>query len=155
MFSAIALGANTLGGCAGVKKPVIETSQINPATSSETLASRQKSVAIMKIGTLGVQCAVADAVIGTRDGDRYKPVRVLRIVGAANPLLPQAAEAELDPGEYHIIGYSCFAGAASQVVAGVDQGKFYRSYATFTLAAGEMVNIGHLRLVPFPYLPNV
>jgi hypothetical protein len=145
-----------LSACAAQKKlPVLETSQINPATSNETLATRQKAVAIMKIGQTNVPCQIANAVIGVRDSDGYKPVRNLQIVGTTNPLGAHAAEAELDPGEYHIIGYICTAGQQTTVIAGVDQGKFYRSYASFTLAAGEMVNIGYLKLAPLPFVPNV
>ena len=146
-----------LAGCAGAHKPpVLETSQINPAVSPDALASRQKAVAIMQIGAVSTQCSVANAIIGVRDGTGYKPVRTLRIVNGQAAALPRVAEAELDPGEYHIIGYICATGlGGGTVLAVADQGKFYRSYATFTLAAGEIINIGYLRLNPLPFMTNV
>ena len=148
--------ASVLAGCSMAQKPpMIETSQINPAVSPDTLASRQKAVAIMQIGSANTQCSVANAIIGVRDGNGYKPVRTLRIVNGQAAALPRVAEAELDPGDYHIIGYVCASGLGATVLAVADQGKFYRSYATFTLAAGEIINIGYLRLNPLPFMTNV
>jgi hypothetical protein len=60
------------------------------------------------------------------------------------------AEVELDPGEYHVTSYTCLSPRNGPVrVAGAMQlsGKV-ESIASFSIAAGEIVNTGFLVIEP-------
>jgi hypothetical protein len=57
----------------------------------------------------------------------------------------QVAEVELDPGEHHIIGYSCVAQNSKQTFVSDPAGGqlMGTSFAHFSVAAGEIVNVGY------------
>ena len=58
-------------------------------------------------------------------------------------------EVELEPGEYHVVAYSCVDKKGPTVVddkAGTASQLYRTSYAHFSIAAGEIVNVGFLHV---------
>jgi hypothetical protein len=132
-----------LGGCAA-------TSQVNEAVTTAILAKEKKSVALMIIGA-EAGCKVVHAILGVAQKDGYRPVEVA-FTRSSSPAESRVAEVELDPGEYHVVGYECSIGKHVHQLGypkgGFFVNRFHRSYATFNIEAGEILNVGHVRVVP-------
>jgi hypothetical protein len=58
------------------------------------------------------------------------------------------AELELGSGEYHVVSYTCTRPGSMTRLSEPAGGNLYKkSYASFTLAPGEILNVGYLQLV--------
>jgi hypothetical protein len=127
-------------GCAG-------TSRVGDELSANSLGEAKKAVALIKLGAAVPHCAVLLAGIGVREGQDYRLIQTARIV-RNDP--SSVAEVELGSGEYHLVSYSCVrqGGGALNLAQPAGNGVFKRSYASFRIAPGEIVNVGFLRLVP-------
>jgi hypothetical protein len=98
----------------------------------------------MHIASPQVACISQNATIGQRVGDIYQSVGVLRISANGNAI----AEMELAPGEYHVTAYFCSKGNGGAVMGeGLGQGRYKSSYASFTIAAGEVLNVGSFTIL--------
>lgn len=141
--------ALVLAGCVA---PTL-TSRVGDGISKLSLKQEVKGVALLSAGVSAGGCSQVYVVVGARNkapdkGEGiYSAVRGLMIQPAKAPI----AEIKLDPGEYHIVGFVCAnRGSSARLVESVDSGglwaSYKRSYATFTVQAGEVVNIGYLEI---------
>jgi hypothetical protein len=130
-------------GCA------VGTSRVSDELSTASLTKDKKGVALVKLGAADPLCNTLTASIGVRDKDAFRRVQSIRIVLTTSG--PMVAEVELDPGEYHVISYICL--KARSVIAlaepvNVSEGLYRKSYASFRVEPGEIVNVGYLQLLP-------
>jgi hypothetical protein len=133
--------AAILAGCAG------GTSRVADDLNSASLTQSKKAVALIKLGAADPMCTTLAAVIGVREGGNFRSVQFARIV--RKPGEAAVAELELGAGEYHVVSYSCAKrGGAAMLAEPLGNGLFGKSYASFSLAAGEVLNVGYLQLVP-------
>src|SRR5262249_12480516 len=140
LIAATALGATACAYTPGV----------SPDLNQETLARTNKAVAIVQMGIEGEGCMVTTIGIGQRKEAGFEAVETLRffpVPGSAG----DAAQVELAPGEYHIVSWNCSRpkGTPSITLGGYQGGnvlgqggQYTESYGSFTLAAGEIVNLG-------------
>jgi hypothetical protein len=122
------------------------TSRVADELTATSLSQSRKAVALIKLGAADPLCTILSAGVGVREGNDYRLVRTARIErndGVA------VAELELGSGEYHVVSYNCVRRGGSVLLAEPAGGGLYKkSYATFSLAPGEILNIGYLHLVP-------
>jgi hypothetical protein len=116
--------------------------------TTSALAQDKKAVALIKLGAADPACTALVAGIGARDNEAFKLVHTARIVQKSGEAT--VAELALEPGEYHVVSYLCTRpnGAHLMLAEPLGGGRFKKSYANFTLQAGEVINVGFLRLVP-------
>lgn len=127
------------GGCG--------TSRVDETVTTTDLARRHKAVVLMKIGGADSTCTNASVLLGQRDGAVYKAVKKVDVVGLRVPKEPAVSEVELDEGEYHVVGYSCTNENGKQFAFSSNvEYEFRSSLASFSVARGEIVNVGWLRL---------
>ncbi len=122
----------------------VQTSRVDEGVTAAKLASAQKAVAVIRLGSASPACLNVQVLLGTRAGDGYRRGQVVTVALVRSLSESQVAEVELDPGEHHIIGYKCIAEGNATAVADTALGGLFRtSYARFTLKAGEIVNVGY------------
>jgi hypothetical protein len=123
----------------------MQTSRVDDTVTPQKLANTKKAVAVMRLGTPAATCLHIRLLLGTREGDGYRRGQVVTVTQIKSTTQSQVAEVELDPGEHHIIGFSCVSEQGQTFVndATGEYGLSRTSYARFTLAAGEIVNVGY------------
>ena len=138
-------GSRLLAAClAPALAACMQTSRVEDATTTQKLATTKHAVAVMRLGTAAPNCLHIRILLGTRAGDGYRRGQVVTVTGLKSVTQSQVAEVELDPGEHHIIGFSCVAEQGQTFVNDpAGDGLFRTSYARFTLAPGEIVNVGY------------
>jgi hypothetical protein len=130
-----------LAGCAS------GTSRVADDLNSASLTQTKKAVALIKLGAADPMCTTLAAVIGVREGGNFRSVQFARIVRKAGEAA--VAELELGAGEYHVVSYSCAKrGGVALLAEPLGNGLFRKSYASFNVAPGEVLNVGYLQLVP-------
>ena len=123
------------------------TSRVGDELTATSLSQSRKAVALIKLGAADPMCSALQAGIGVRQGDHYKIVETARIQRSAKDTL--VAELELGAGEYHVVSYTCNRPrGAIHLADSLGGGVFRKSYASFSLAPGEILNVGYLQLVP-------
>jgi hypothetical protein len=123
------------------------TSRVDDALTATSLSQSRKAVALIKLGAADPMCSVLQAGIGVREGSQYRIVETARIHRSAKDTA--VAELELGAGEYHVVSYICNRpGGAVQMADAAGGGMFKTSFASFSLAPGEILNVGYLQLVP-------
>ena len=137
VLAAIIISAFVLVGCSSATRPIVE-----PSTAA--LAEKKHGVAVVKFSMINEPCRQQALLIGARDGNGHRLVKKLVASGTAPATTANAAEAELDPGEYHLLGYACMRDR-SLLNVGNEGGPYTPSLGSFTVVAGEVVNIGHIR----------
>jgi hypothetical protein len=134
-------GAVLFAGCSPTLTP-----RVADGVTSASLAEEGTGVVLVTAGvTGGWTCRRAGLAFGKRVADgTYSLARGLIISSDKAPI----AEVKLPPGEYHIVTLSCAnRGKTAILRERVDQSvisSFKKSYATFTVQRGEVVNIGAL-----------
>jgi hypothetical protein len=137
---AIVVLAALAAGCGG-------TSRVGDELTATSLSQSRKAVALIKLGAADPMCTVLQAGIGVREGENYRFVQTARIQRKLDETA--VAELELGHGEYHVVSYTCNrSGGAIHLAEPVGGGLFKKSYASFSLAPGEILNVGYLQLVP-------
>lgn len=137
-FVVILLGT-LLAGCA-------QTTRVDDALITTAAGQQKTGLVLLKIGT--DDDPVCAANIGVKENDLYRTVKTVRVIQKRNE--PGIAEFELPPGEYHITALFCHT-ATDQRVFMADQpfggltGMANKSFASFSISAGEVVNIGAIR----------
>jgi hypothetical protein len=115
--------------------------------TTAALAQTKKAVAVMRIGAASPSCLNVAVLLGVREGEGYRRHQVITVVNVRSLTEPAVAEVELDPGEYHVLGYKCVKANTAVTLADSAGGNLYRtSYASFALRAGEVVNVGYLHV---------
>ena len=133
----IVLAGVAVAGC-------VQTSRVDEGVTPAKLASSQKGVALIRVGSASPACLHTRVLLGTRAGDGYKRGQVIMVANLRSVTQSQVAEVELDPGEHHIIGYSCMAENKQTFVTDPAGGQLMgTSFAHFTVASGEIVNVGY------------
>jgi hypothetical protein len=135
-----------------------QTSRVDDNLSTSSLNQNKKAVAVMRVGAASPTCVNVAVLLGVREGDGYRRHQGITVANVRSITEPAVAEVELAPGEYHVLAYRCQ--SAGGTVKQVDDnagpgGQLYRtSYASFTLQAGEIVNVGYLHLVAWRHGNN-
>lgn len=123
------------------------TSRVGDELTATSLTQSRKAVALIKLGAADPMCTVLQAGIGVREGELYRIVETARIQRNAKDAA--VAELELGAGEYHVVSYTCNRpGGPLHLAESNGGGVFRKSYASFSLTAGEVINVGYLQLVP-------
>lgn len=131
-----------LTGCAA-------TSRVDDQITTAALAKNKTSVAIMRAGFVDELCDAGIIGVGRKVDGGYQLVQRVMMISSftEHGTVPQV---ELEAGEYHIISFSCQRGRSREFVQLMDPrrpGLFLKSYASFTLGPGEIINLGELRIV--------
>jgi hypothetical protein len=143
---ALVAAAVVAAGCA-------RTSRIDDEELSvRRLMKEGRAIALMRIGAASAKCLHAAVLIGVEAEPGYRRERTLSVRNVRGLSTVPVAEAELDAGTYHVIGYGCTNDKGTKTITdeaggGIPMigGAIYRtSYARFTLAPGEIVNVGYL-----------
>lgn len=122
----------------------MKTTRVEDGVTTQGLVTAKKAVALMRLGSASPNCLHTRILLGTRVGEGYRRAQVVVVANLKSLAESQVAEVELDPGEYHIIGYACVAEQGQTIVTDKSSGELFRtSYAHFTLAPGEIVNVGY------------
>ncbi len=123
------------------------TTHVAGGIQAGVLAAEHKAVAVMRLGSPNPSCLHAGVLLGVRDGAGFKPIAPVKVANISGLSNAPVGEIELDAGEYHVIAISCVARAGQAVVGEKSITGLYRtSYAHFTLAPGEIVNVGYIHL---------
>ncbi len=135
---AMALAA-LLAGCSGGPR-------INEQLAdAPTLKQNQQAIGLFRIGRPDPSCLHLGVQLGVREGDLFRPGNVMKL---AQTRVTQVVETILPPGEYHVVSLTCFRARSTMVLSDPQgNGLMRQSYATFRLAAGEIINLGEIRLV--------
>jgi len=144
-----AMACMLLAGCT-------QTSRVDDSISTASLTQTRKAVAVMRVGAASPSCINVAVLLGVREGDGYRRHQGITVANVRSITEPAVAEIELDPGEYHVLAYRCQnAAGTAKTVDDNAGGQLYRtSYASFTLQAGEIVNVGYLHLVAWRHGHN-
>lgn len=128
------------------------TSRVADELTATSLSQSKKGVALIKLGAADPLCTVLAAGIGVREGSDFRLVQTARIERTSSDAA--VAELELGSGEYHVVSYACTRrGGAVLLAEPMGNGVYRKSYASFTLAPGEILNVGYLHLVPMAATP--
>ena len=134
----LAFCAGTLTACSGGGK-VNET-----LTDPEALRNSQQAIAFLRLTTPDPSCVTVALNIGVREGDLYRPQQTLRLQQTA---VTNVLEMLLAPGDYHVLGFACYRARSTLILAEPQgDGRLRRSYGSFSVAAGEVVNLGQIKL---------
>ena len=141
LLAALVAGV-ALTGCAA-------TSGVDDQITTAALAKNKTSVAILRAGVPDEPCPAAFIGIGRQVDGGFQLVQRVMIV---NSLVEHGSvpQVELEAGEYHIVSFTCQRGRSREFVQHVDPrrpGHFLKSFASFTLGPGEIVNVGDLRIL--------
>jgi hypothetical protein len=123
------------------------TSRVGDELTMTSLSQAKTAVALIKLGAADPMCGVLAAGIGVREGSEFRVVKTAYISRSAGETA--VAELELGSGEYHVVSYTCTKPRGRILLAepAAGDGLYKRSYASFTIAPGEILNVGYLQLV--------
>ena len=124
-----------------------QTTRVSGDLTTESLGQTKKAVAVMRVGAASPNCINVAVLLGVRDGEVFRRHQAVTVANVRSATEPAVAEIELDPGEYHVLAYSCASARKVTVLADKADAQTYRSsYAFFTLQPGEVVNVGYLHV---------
>lgn len=138
-------------GCAG-------TSNVSDVLTAGDLARQKKGVAVLRAQILGHGCSGGTLTIGKKVADIYSAVRTIQTTASAAASGNDVMQVELPPDEYHVINVSCgLQSGRTMTTIALGQkdgtnllgfgGDYKRSFASFRLQAGEIVNVGSLTVM--------
>lgn len=141
-FAALVMIAVIGSGCAA-------TSRVDDSITTAALAQDKRAVFVLRVGAASPTCRHVAILLGTVEGAGFRRERQLQVMEVHSVVEPAVVEAEIAPGTYHVIGYSCHDGTKAKAVAQkadreIFQQTYATSYASFTVKAGEIVNLGYL-----------
>ena len=123
-----------------------ETSRVDDLATA-SLGQSGKAIAVMRVGAASPSCINVAVLLGVREGEGFRRRQGITVANVRSLTEPAVAEVELDAGEYHVLAYRCQSASGIKTVSDSDGGQLYRtSYASFTLQAGEVVNVGYLHV---------
>lgn len=130
--------------------------------SLSALKSANEGVAFIQLAYGGVPCKVGNIVIATEPSPgRFEVHKTLMVGGITADASLNSRQFSLPAGSYHIGYIACQALADSGYMMAVGEhdgtllmGNPKQSLAHFTVAAGEVVNLGQINLAPTDYLAN-
>lgn len=135
----LVLLCSALTGCSG-------GGRVNEQLSDPvTLRNNKQAIGFLRLALPDPSCQSVALSIGVREGPLYRPQQTLKLQHTA---VTNVLEVLLAPGDYHIVGFACYRARSTLVMAEPQgDGLMRRSYASFTIGAGEVVNLGQIRLV--------
>jgi hypothetical protein len=121
-----------------------QTTRLGEDAAPAKVASSGMGIAILRLGTASPTCRHVGVWLGVPEGRGYRPHKPVAIIHAGSLADIPVAEVELSPGEYHVISYACGTGSDAKQVVDFDTitGLARSSHASFSIAAGEVVNVG-------------
>lgn len=148
--AALLLVLGGLPGCAptaGQQLTTPLTPLLPETTTIRSLGDSKRGVAVMRIAAINDACRSATVTLAQREGEAFKQVQVVRVGGPRGHISSNVGEVELAPGEYHIVSYACEAGPQVFTYLTPVGGVYRRSLASFQVSQGEIVNIGHVKIL--------
>lgn len=151
---AIGFGAFALGGCAA-------TSGVSDLLTQGALQKSRSAVSVLKAQILGHGCSGGTLTIGVKKDQAFVPVQTVQTAPTAPAAGTDVMQVELPAGEYHILNVACGVQSGRTVTTvslgnkeggglfGIG-GQYKRSFASFEVRAGEIVNIGSLTVMSGP-----
>jgi hypothetical protein len=144
------LAMMSLGGCT-TGAPVIDDQAL------AGIGTSQQAIAVMTLDYPdgGERCDMTALQLASRTATAFLPTSTITIRTPykwLNVEYNEISQLTLPPGEHHIVSYVCHDGGAKTTVGTAHGtffgfgGKYTRSLARFDLAAGEVVNVGQLKL---------
>jgi hypothetical protein len=126
----------------------IPTNRLDKERDGATLTRTGKGVVLIRVTAPDLNCNDHLINFGRRDGESFVSTQRVRVYTASVDGAPPVAEAELPAGEYHLVSYTCL-GTGRVATLNEPQGKdrFKTSYANFSVAAGEVVNLGTFQVL--------
>jgi hypothetical protein len=125
-----------------------------------TALAKSNNAVVILVGTFsGETCGPYTMQLGQRVGDKLQPVKSFTFLNGETSGKNYPA-VELPAGEYHVLELSCHPGPSlGRERYGYQTGPYEVSFASFKVAAGEVVNLGSLVAVNVmqgaPYLKVV
>lgn len=137
-----------LSGCGGGV-----TSLPDVANTADLSASKQ-AILICKVGMTGSYCQSSSLVLGQQVGTTFKEVRTIK-AGRTRRGEHNITSLKLPAGTYHVVSYVCTHQSGNRVYTntigkregGWGTGTYKNSFASFSAAKGEVVNLGYLKFV--------
>jgi hypothetical protein len=127
-----------LAGCSNVQVS-------EQLADTATLRDNKQAIGFFRLGRPDPSCLQLGVQLGIREGALFQPGQQRKLTQTQ---VTQVVEMILPPGEYHIVSITCFRARSTLVLSDPHgNGLMRRSFASFTLAAGEIINLGELRLV--------
>lgn len=121
------------------------TSQVDATVTHSALAEEKSAVVLMRIGAASPTCKHVAVLLGTRAEAGYRRHSIMQVAHVASLAEPAVAETKLGAGEYHVVGYSCHDGKRPHaVMQKADHDTYAKSFASFAVKPGEVVNVGYL-----------
>ena len=148
---AAVIGAIGVSGCA----PSFDDA-INPIA----LKGANEGVVFLKITYAGKPCRLGNVALATEPSPGRYVLHSSPTLGGINSAGFNSRQLPLPSGTYHIGYVQCALDDATRTVVlgetdgAIQIGNPQQSFAHFTIAAGEVVNLGQLNLVPTDYLEN-
>lgn len=131
--------AHALTACAGGGK--VDEQLANPTQ----LRDNRQAIALFRLANPDSTCLQLGVSIGQREGALYRPQQTLKLTQIQ---VTNVLEVLLAPGDYHVLGFACYrARSKLEMVEPEGNGLLRRSYASFSVSAGEVVNLGQINLV--------
>jgi hypothetical protein len=127
-----------LAGCSNVQV----SEQLADASA---LRDNKQAIGFFRLGKPDPSCLQLGVQLGIREGALFQPGQQRKLNQTA---VTQVIEMILPPGEYHIVSITCYRARSTLVLSDPHgNGLMRRGFASFRLAAGEIINLGELRLV--------
>ena len=128
----------------------VQSSRVSDDLTIDKLAKDNSGVAIMQMGLGNSRCPGGNVTIGTQVAGGYEVVKTLLM---RNTFIDKGVppQVKLKPGTYHIIAWGCQRGNMIQSVGKpnssfFEKQRYPKSFASFTVNPGEVVNVGMLRM---------
>ncbi len=132
------------------------TSRVSDELAPPALAAANTGVAVMMAGFHGVDCPSANLWLARKkNSSDYQIVQIVKMIKGPFDHM-NVAQVELEAGEYHIVSWDCTETAGARTLIstlGSPEGgvfgfgvSFKKSLANFTIAPGEIINLGYLSI---------
>jgi hypothetical protein len=129
--------APALHGCTG---------NIVDSTTNASLAEMGRGGVVMRMGLIIDSCRTSTVKLARKKGDTYEAVTTVFQNGYVKAY--SVGRAELDPGEYHVVEWTCAEYPKTTILGKGDWwGTYKQSYGRFEVHAGEIVNIGAINMI--------
>ena len=130
--------------------------QLHSATAPDKLLKAGKGAGLLVIGRDNQQCRTSTVIVGRQTVKGFEPHQTISGRAIATPqgirTNYKIMQLELVAGTYHIIAWRCATGRYNQEIGSSRRPIFgfapiyRRSYASFAISTGEIVNLGYLHM---------
>ena len=99
----------------------------------------------MVIGLTVNSCLSTAVELARKKGEVYERVTSVSQKGMSGA--DKVVRAELDPGEFHVVKWTCHEAGGNTVLGKEEAGVYKKSFGWFEVRPGEIVNVGSLTLI--------